>query len=85
MKFASNHQTKDQNPEAEERAHLADVQRWLQHTVQKIDKRLSRYQQEIQEQKTYLWENRSEMDHVEKIATREAIGQTVMTGDSILA
>ncbi|MBE0503716.1 MAG: AAA family ATPase [Desulfuromonadales bacterium] len=85
MKFASSHKAKDQNPEAEERAHLADVQRCLQRTVQKIDARLSRYQQEIQEQKGYLWENRSEMDHVEKIAMREAIGQTVMTGDSILA
>jgi DNA helicase-2/ATP-dependent DNA helicase PcrA len=41
--------------------------------------------QDIQAQKTYLWESKADMDHVEKISTRQSIEQAVMTGETILA
>ncbi|HDR46364.1 MAG TPA: helicase, partial [Geoalkalibacter subterraneus] len=73
------------DPEAQERAQLNYVQQRLDHAVRSIDKRVARYQREIQEQKTYLWENKTGMDHVEKISTRQTIEQMLMTGDTLLA
>lgn len=73
------------DPETEERTRLADVRRRLSRAVQNIDERLSRYQKDIQAQKTYLWENKADMDHVEKVGTRQSIEQMLMTGDTLLA
>jgi DNA helicase II / ATP-dependent DNA helicase PcrA len=72
-------------PETEERQRLADVQARLRDSLRTIDARLTRYAREIQDQKTYLWESRADMDHVEKVFTRQVIEQSVMTGDTVLA
>ncbi|MPZ20770.1 MAG: AAA family ATPase [Luteitalea sp.] len=72
-------------PETEEREHLAQVTDRLRQALQNIDARLKRYSREIQEEKTYLWESRADMDRVEKAFTRESIHQTVMTGEAALA
>lgn len=71
--------------EGEERARLRFVLQRLQVAVQDLDGRLSRYARDIQQEKTYLWESRADMDHVEKIFTRQTIEQSVMTGDAALA
>ncbi|MDW7645494.1 MAG: 3'-5' exonuclease [Desulfuromonadales bacterium] len=73
------------SPEEEERARLAAVQCRLNRLVKGIDERLARYQHDIQAQKAYLWENKADMDHAEKVSTRQSIEQMLMTGDSILA
>jgi len=73
------------NPtEAREREYLEEVKTKLGDALERIDARVRRYAQEIQEQKTYLWENRAEMDHAEKVSTRQAVTQSVMTGEVIL-
>ncbi|MEX2577185.1 MAG: 3'-5' exonuclease, partial [Halofilum sp. (in: g-proteobacteria)] len=67
--------------EDEERARLADVQARLRRAVEATEVRIDDYAQDIEEQKTYLSENRDEMDHVEKIASRESIDQSVRSGN----
>ncbi|MDW7644859.1 MAG: 3'-5' exonuclease [Desulfuromonadales bacterium] len=85
MKTTDTQALNQHDPESEERLRLDDVQRRLHRTVQGIDARLARYQQDIQEQKTYLWENKAGMDHVEKVTTRQAIEQMLMSGDALAA
>lgn len=71
--------------EAEERGRLEDFKIRLHHALQDIEARLNHYAQDIQTQKNYLWESKADMDHVEKISTRQSIQQAVMTGENILA
>lgn len=71
--------------ELEERTHLNNVKAKLHQAISDVDTRLSDYAQDIHAQKTYLWESRADMDHIEKISTRQSILQTVMTGETILA
>ncbi|MBE0532251.1 MAG: ATP-binding domain-containing protein [Rhodospirillales bacterium] len=71
--------------EVEERAYLEDVKEVLRDALHQIDARVRRYAQEVQEQKAYSWEHRADMDHVEKIATRQSIEQAVATGEAATA
>src|SRR5690606_15348444 len=41
--------------------------------------------QDIQAQKSYLWESRADMDHIEKVSTRQSIQQAVMMGETLHA
>nr|WP_296810909.1 UvrD-helicase domain-containing protein [Thiocapsa sp.] len=68
-----------------ERAHLEHVKQRLQSALAQIDARVRRYADEIKEQKAYLWESRAEMDHAEKVSTRQAVNERVLTGEAILA
>jgi len=87
MNTASTAQNTDasDNNRAEEQAHLNDIQQRLSHAINEAEQRLRDYADDIQEQKTYLWESRDEMDHIEKISSRESIEQMVKTGDTVLA
>lgn len=67
--------------EAEERARLDDVQARLRCAIEATETRLGDYVQDIEDQKRYLSENRDEMDHIEKIASRESIDQSVRSGN----
>ncbi|WP_067560649.1 HelD family protein [Halofilum ochraceum] len=70
--------------EIEERERLADVHDRLQRALDATAARIRDYARDIEEQKTYLSENRDEMDHIEKIASRESIEQSVRSGDFLL-
>ncbi|MFC2990463.1 HelD family protein [Halomonas tibetensis] len=70
---------------AAERRHLDHTLERIEANLDELDQRLKAYAQEIQSQKEYLWSNRDEMDHIEKIAARESIEQSVMSGDNALA
>lgn len=78
-----NHSTIN-STEAAEKVYLERVKTKLGDPLESIDARVRRYAEDIQEQKTYLWENRAEMDHAEKNSTRESVLQLVMTGEAIL-
>mgnify|MGYP006425095363 CR=1 FL=1 len=67
-----------------EQNYLNAVQDRLERMLQTIETRLSSYAREIQEQKSYLWESRAEMDHAEKVSTRQAINQSAMVGEATL-
>ncbi|MDZ7809539.1 MAG: hypothetical protein U5L11_04475 [Arhodomonas sp.] len=67
--------------EVEEARQLEYVRGRLQAHLEETEARLRRYSRDIQDQKTYLWESRDEMDHIEKISARESIEQSVRSGD----
>ncbi|MCL7945517.1 UvrD-helicase domain-containing protein [Marinobacter sp. ATCH36] len=67
----------------EEARQLKSVQSRLERALKEADDRLQAYQEDIQSQKEYLWNNRDEMDHIEKIASRDSIQQAVTTGEFV--
>ncbi|MDW7773759.1 MAG: 3'-5' exonuclease [Desulfobulbaceae bacterium] len=71
--------------ETDERAYLEKVRIKLRAALVQIDSRLRDQAAKIQEQKNYLWEHRADMDHVEKISTRQSVEQTVLAGENVLA
>ncbi len=68
----------------EENDQLERVLDRLHRNLRDTEKRLQAYERDVQEQKRYLWEARDEMDHVEKIATRESIDQAIKGGEMLL-
>lgn len=71
--------------ETEEQARLVRCQEIIQRTLNEIGDRLHEYAQEIQTRKTYLWEARRDMDHIEKIAVRQTIEQTLDSAEVLKA
>lgn len=70
--------------EAEERKYLEEVKGKLNRTLEFIDERVSGYAKDLQEQKKYLYENKADMDHVEKNAVRQSVTSAVLTGETVL-
>ncbi len=61
----------------EEHNRLARCQDSLHGALADARRRLKVYAEEIQARKTYMWDARRDMDHIEKIAVRQAIDQTM--------
>ncbi len=66
---------------ADERRHLEDVKSRIAAVLAVLDGRVNHYAQDAREQKKYIWENKGDMDHVEKISARESAQQTVRAGE----
>lgn len=71
--------------EAEERRHLEHVKERLGEALQGLGARARRYAADAREQKKYIWENKADLDHVEKASARESAQQAVLTGETVLA
>lgn len=69
--------------EADERAYLLIVKKKLRDVLEEIHSKVRKYAQDIREQKEYLWENKSGMDHVEKISVRQSVDQFVSTAEAV--
>ena len=67
--------------EVEEKARLDACQSSIVEAIDGISARLNDYSREIQTRKEYLWEARRDMDHIEKIAVRQTIEQTLDTAE----
>ena len=67
--------------ETEEKARLDACQASIVEAIDGISVRLNDYSREIQTRKEYLWEARRDMDHIEKIAVRQTIEQTLDTAE----
>jgi DNA helicase II / ATP-dependent DNA helicase PcrA len=76
--------TRINGTEAQERAHLERVKARLNQALERIDTRLKEYARDVQAQTTYLWEHRADMDHAEKVSTRQSVQQAVSTGEAAL-
>lgn len=63
--------------ETEERSRLEDCQASIRSALADIEARLREYSEEIQTRKEYLWDARRDMDHIEKIAVRQTVEQTL--------
>lgn len=67
--------------EREEREYLEQLKRKLKGILGDIDEKLKQQTKELQESKEYLYENKSGMDHVEKVSMRQSIEQAAMLGE----
>ncbi len=67
-----------------ERAHLKEVKERLGKALDEIDKKVSGYIRDLKEQKNYLYENKTGMDRLEKVAVRQSVSAAVMTGEVAL-
>ncbi|MEX1198625.1 MAG: UvrD-helicase domain-containing protein [Pseudohongiellaceae bacterium] len=72
-------------PEREEQVRLEQCQAGIRRNLAEIEKRLKEYSDEIQERKTYLWEARRDMDHVEKINVRQTVEQILDSAEVLQA
>ncbi len=68
--------------EKEEKRYLETIKTRLLKAINDADAAVGAQSKEIQESKDYLWENRSGMDHVEKVAVRQSITQIALTGEN---
>mgnify|MGYP005847711771 CR=1 FL=1 len=77
------------NPEPEpdsraaEQARLDSMQARLDDALREIERRMREYSDDVKEQKEYMWEHRREMDFIEKIASRQSIEQSELSGDAL--
>lgn len=71
--------------EIEEKAHLEETKVQLRTAVARIDTTLSNHATKIKEQKTYLWEQRADMDHAEKVSSRQSAEQRILSAEAVLA
>ncbi|MDZ7784360.1 MAG: hypothetical protein U5K56_15935 [Halioglobus sp.] len=71
--------------EVEEQARLEACQASIRRALSAIDTRLGDYAGEIQTRKEYLWEARRDMDHIEKIAVRQTIEQSLDSAEVLKA
>lgn len=70
--------------EAEEIKYLEEVKAILIKSLDEIDKKVSGYIRDLQEQKNYLYENKTGMDRLEKVAVRQSVTSSVITGEAAL-
>jgi DNA helicase II / ATP-dependent DNA helicase PcrA len=70
--------------ETEEKKYLEEVKGKLSSSLDEIDKRVSGFAKELKEQKIYLYENKADMDHVEKNAVRQSVTSAVLSGEAVL-
>ena len=74
------------NPtEQDERDYLSAVKTNISAAIKAIDKKLETYARELKENKEYLYENKADMDHVEKNSVRETVNQKAASGENAVA
>lgn len=71
--------------EREERTRLQSCHERIEVNLSLIRTRLNEYAQEIQDSNTYMWEARRDLDHIDKIAMRQAIEQKMRSGEVLRA
>lgn len=71
--------------ETEEKACLEACKTSISNALAGNDARLRDYAREIQTRKEYMWEARRDMDHIEKIAVRQTIEQTMDSAEVLKA
>jgi DNA helicase II / ATP-dependent DNA helicase PcrA len=70
--------------EAEERIYLDKVKGKLSDALDNIDKKVSGYKKDLQEQKIYLYENKTGMDRAEKVSIHQSVHSAALTGEAAL-
>ena len=66
--------------EKEERLYLEKIKNKLQLALSQIDGNVKRIAKELKQTKEYLFENKTGMDHAEKISIREVVTQSSVIG-----
>ncbi len=68
----------------DEKQFLEEIKAKLSVELKHMSGRVSRYAQDVREQKQYMWDSKGDMDHVEKISARESADQTMRSGEVAL-
>jgi DNA helicase II / ATP-dependent DNA helicase PcrA len=70
--------------EREERIYLEEIKGRLNKALIQIDNNVEGYSKDLLAQKEYLYENKADMDHVEKVAVHQSVHAAVLTGEAAL-
>ncbi|MFU8813341.1 MAG: HelD family protein [Balneolaceae bacterium] len=74
------------NPtEADERSYLNQIIEKLEDAYTDVDENVQRQHQELQDQKTYLYENKTGMDAAEKAAVKQTVNMQAISGEAAVA
>lgn len=68
----------------EEREFLENVREQLHITLNEIDKRVKKHVRDLHETKKYLYENKTGMDHAEKVAVRQSVPHSAIIGEGVV-
>lgn len=71
--------------ELEEQAHLVNCRERIEGNLQELGARLDAYAKDIQANKRHMWEARRDMDHIDKVALRQSIEQTMRSAEVLKA
>ena len=74
------------NPtEADERSYLCEIISKLEDAYLDVDENVNRQHKELQNQKTYLYENKTGMDAAEKAAIKQTVNMQAISGEAAVA
>jgi len=71
--------------EADERVWLTDVIEKLEDAYQAVNENVSKTAKELQDQKSYLYENKTGMDAAEKASVKQAVNMQAISGEAAVA
>lgn len=71
--------------EAEEQAYLKEIIDKLEDAYRAVDENVNRTAKELQEQKNYLYENKTGMDAAEKASVKQAVNLQAISGEAAVA
>ena len=80
--MSENHNT-GRDARAQEQARLDAMQQRLDAAIGEVEQRMRAYAQDVKDQVEYMWEQRREMDFIEKIASRQSIEQSELSGEAL--
>ena len=70
--------------ETDERNYLEKIKTNLYSALNQIDKNVKKQSDDLEEQKRYLYENKTDMDHAEKVAVHQSVHSAALTGEAAL-
>lgn len=70
--------------ENDERNYLETIKSKLSSALDQIDENVKKQSNDLEEQKRYLYENKSDMDHAEKVAVHQSVHSAALTGEAAL-
>ncbi|MEX1211334.1 MAG: UvrD-helicase domain-containing protein [Balneolaceae bacterium] len=71
--------------EADEQAYLETVIEKLEDAYQSVNQQVSKTSKDLQEQKNYLYENKTGMDAAEKAAVKQSVNMQAISGEAAVA
>jgi DNA helicase II / ATP-dependent DNA helicase PcrA len=71
--------------EQDERAYLEYIKQKLTEAIDETHRSVDAHAKDILQIKEYLWENKAELDNMEKMTVHKSIAQSVMMGEGIVA
>ena len=70
--------------ENDERNYLETIKSKLSSALDQIDEQVKKQSDDLEEQKRYLYENKTDMDHAEKVAVHQSVHSAALTGEAAL-